>query len=116
MRKTFPLHIEGKHPDRLLDATKHEIRKYLKRERARVLPKGVDYWDFNCKFGATEAQAQPARVGELIALIDALVKEEGTQFYIEILSCHGQRQTPPAKGGEASDQPQPPTAAPYTDA
>ena len=33
MRKTFPLTAEGKHPDRLLDATKHEIRKYLKRER-----------------------------------------------------------------------------------
>ena len=38
MRKTFPLHIEGKHPDRLLDATKHDIRKYLKRERSRALP------------------------------------------------------------------------------
>ena len=112
MKKTFQLRPEGKNPDRVLDATKHEIRKYLKRERARVLPKGVDYWDFNCKFGATEAAAVPARVGELIDLIDALVKEEGTQFYIEILSCHGQRHTPPAKDGEEAAEP--PTAAPYT--
>ena len=100
MRKTFQLRPEGKNPDRVLDATKHEIRKYIKRERRRTLPEGVDYWDFNCKFGATEATAQPARVGELIGLIDALVKAEGTQFYIEILSCHGQRQTPPAKATE----------------
>ncbi len=100
MRKTFQLRPEGKNPDRVLDATKHEIRKYMKRERSRTLPEGVDYWDFNCKFGATEATAQPARVGELIGLIDALVKAEGTQFYIEILSCHGTRQTPPAKAAE----------------
>lgn len=113
MKKTFQLRPEGKNPDRVLEATKHEIRKYFKRERARVLPKGVDYWDFNCKFGPTEAEAVPARVGELIALIDALVKEEGTQFYIEILSCHGQRQTPPGKEGEEDDAEELPTAAPY---
>lgn len=112
MKKTFQLRPEGKNPDRVLEATKHEIRKYLKRERGRVLPKGVDYWDFNCRFGATEAQAQPARVGELIDLIDALVQEGGTQFYMEILACHGQRKAPPAKAGDTAAEP--PTAAPYT--
>ena len=35
MRKHFPLHIQGRHPDRVLDAVKHEVRKYLKRERKR---------------------------------------------------------------------------------
>ena len=95
----------------MLEATKHEIRKYLKRERGRVLPKGVDYWDFNCRFGATEAEAETARVGELIDLIDALVKNGGTQFYMEILSCHGQRKAPPAKDG--AEGAEPPTAAPY---
>lgn len=116
MKKTFQLRPEGKHPDRVLEATKHEIRKYLKRERGRALPKGVDYWDFNCRFGATEAEAQPARVGELIDLIGALVKDGGTQFYIEILACHGQRKAPPAKEGADpgdSEGAVPPTAAPY---
>ena len=116
MKKTFQLHPDGKNPDRVLDATKHEIRKYLKRERGRVLPKGVDYWDFNCRFGATEAEAQTARVGELIDLIDALVKDGGTQFYIEILACHGQRKAPPAKDGAEegdSEGAARPTAAPY---
>ena len=116
MKKTFQLHPEGKHPDRVLEATKHEIRKYLKRERGRALPKGVDYWDFNCRFGATDAEAQPARVGELIDLIDALVKDGGTQFYIEILACHGQRKAPPAKDGAEegdSEGAARPTAAPY---
>ena len=113
MKKTFQLRPEGKHPDRVLEATKHDIRKYLKRERGRVLPKGVDYWDFNCRFGATEAEAAPARVGELIDLIDALVKEGGTQFYMEILSCHGQRKAPPVKEGEENSEL--PTAAPYSE-
>ena len=58
MRKTFPLSIEDKNRDRVLEAVKHEVRKYIKRERRRDLPKGVDYWDFDCKFGPTEATAE----------------------------------------------------------
>jgi hypothetical protein len=49
MRKTYPLHIDGRHPDRVLDAVKHDVRKYLKRERRRDLPEGADFWDFDCK-------------------------------------------------------------------
>jgi hypothetical protein len=91
MKKTFPLAVEGKNPDRLLDATKHEIRKYLKRERNRALPEGVDFWDFDCRFGATSDAAVVAHVAELIALIDGIAKDGGTQFYIEILAKHGVR-------------------------
>jgi hypothetical protein len=29
MKKNFPLQIEGKNPDRVLEAVKHEIRKYF---------------------------------------------------------------------------------------
>ena len=54
MKKTFQLQVEGKHPDRLLEAIKHDIRKYLKRERRRDVPAGADFWDFDCKFGLTE--------------------------------------------------------------
>ena len=44
MRKTYLLNIEGKNRDRLLEASKHDIRKYVKRERSRALPEGVDFW------------------------------------------------------------------------
>ncbi len=108
MRKTFPLQIEGKHPDRLLDATKHEIRKYLKRERSRPLPPGVDYWDFACQFGPSKETAAPIGVGAIIAAVDALTKEGGSQFYLEILAAHGKRQAPPVRGPV-----EPPIAAPY---
>ena len=97
MRKTFPLRLEGKHPDRLLDATKHEIRKYLRRERRRALPPGMDYWDFDCRFGPTAEAAEPAHVGALIGLIDAQVQAGAAQFYIEILARAAQR--PPRAPG-----------------
>lgn len=101
MRKTFQLHIEGKNPDRVLDATKHAIRKYLRRERGRALPEGVDYWGFDCKFGPSQDTAVPVPVGSLIQRVDALAKEGGTQFYLEILACHGHRQEPPARQEQA---------------
>ncbi len=108
MKKTFPLAVEGKHPERLLEATKHEIRKYLKRERRRALPEGVDYWDFDCRFGATQDTAQTAHVAELTKLIDALVHSGGTQFYVEILAKHGVR--------KARDPGEAPTAGDFLDA
>ena len=69
MKKTFQLRPEGKHPDRVLDATKHEIRKYLKRERRRDLPEGVDFWDFDCKFGLTQDSAEVVHLATLIERI-----------------------------------------------
>jgi hypothetical protein len=104
MKKTFPLAVEGKHPERLLEATKHEIRKYVKRERRRALPEGVDFWDFDCRFGATEEAAQTAHLAEITKLIDAVVQSGGTQFYVEILAKHGVRKArDPAAAPTAGD-------------
>ena len=36
----------AKSPERLLETAKSDIRKYLKRERAKPLPKGIHFWDF----------------------------------------------------------------------
>ena len=66
MRKTYQLQIEGKNRDRLLEAAKHDIRKYAKRERAKVLPKGVDFWDFDCKAGASDATAAEVHFAALM--------------------------------------------------
>lgn len=96
MKKTFKLNIEGKNRDRVLDAVKHEIRKYVRRERRRELPEGVDFWDFDCRFGATEVQAVVVHFATLTGLIDAIAKEGGEQFYVEILASHGRRQARPA--------------------
>ena len=101
MKKTFQLQVEGKHPDRLLEAIKHEIRKYIKRERRRVLPEGADFWDFDCRFGTAEEAAEVVHLSAITGLIDGVVKEGGRQFYVELLAKPGQRKARPA--GEAPD-------------
>ena len=96
MKKTFQLNIEGKNRDRVLDAVKHEIRKYIKRERRRDVPEGADYWDFDCKFGLSEDVAEVVHLATLTALIDGVANAAGSQFYVEVLAKPGHRQVRPA--------------------
>lgn len=98
MRKTYPLDIEGKHRDRVLDAIRHDIRKDLKRQRRVDLPDGVDYWDFAYKCGHSAEDAVPVHVGELLARIDALASEGSAAVYVEILPRHGHRKPGVASG------------------
>lgn len=86
MRKTFPLRAEGKHPDRVLEAVKHEIRKYIKRERRRDVPQGADFWDFDCKFGADKDTAVALAPATLTAALDALALAGGEQCYVELVA------------------------------
>jgi hypothetical protein len=102
MRKTYDLRPEGKHPDRVLDAIRHDIRRYLKRERRRGCPEGVDFWDFDCRFGPDQAQAVVARPAELSGLLDALARTGAAQCYVEILArpgVRGVRPTAPTEEG-----------------
>lgn len=102
MKKTFQLNIEGKNRDRVLDAVKHEIRKYIKRERRRDVPAGADYWDFDCKFGLTPEAAEVVHLASLTGLIDGVAREGGNQFYIEILAKPGHRKARPAEAGRTA--------------
>ena len=103
MKKIFPLQVEGKHPDRVLEAVKHDIRKYFKRERGRPVPAGADFWDFDCKVGASADSAQVVRVGAVIEAVDAAVQTGATSVYVEILSKHGIRMPAPVKAPQADD-------------
>jgi hypothetical protein len=95
LKKTFLLHIEGKHPERLLEASKHEVRKYVARQRRASLPEGVDYWDFACRFGLTEAEATPLHFATLIGLMDAAAKAGADSFFVDILGKNGHRRPKP---------------------
>ncbi|WP_114969245.1 DUF6172 family protein [Rhodoferax ferrireducens] len=106
MKKTFKLNIEGKNRDRVLEATKHEIRKYVKRQRRVPLPEGVDFWDFDCKFGTSEANATVVHFATITSLIDAVAKEGGDAFYLELLVKDGLRTAKPAGANEADQDPQ----------
>ena len=85
MKKTFKLLIEGKNSDRLLDAIKHEVRKYVKREKRKTLPVGANYWAFDCKFGINQETADVLHLGEITKKMDLIAKEGGDSFYVEIL-------------------------------
>ena len=86
MKKTFPLIAEGKNPDRLLDAIKHDVRKYVKREKAKALPAGATHWGFDCRFGANEEVAEPLHLGEITKQMDVVSKAGGDSFYVEIIA------------------------------
>jgi hypothetical protein len=97
MKKIFKLsHPKVKLP-RLVEAAKHDIRKYLKRERRKVLPEGVDFWDFDCKFGHTVEDAKDIHLSEICKAIDEVEKVELESFYVEILIKPGHRTKRPTE-------------------
>lgn len=91
MKKVFPLEVEGKKAPRVIDSIKHEVNKYLKRERRKKLPEGVDYWDFNCRVGSDSASAESAHVSKVSAAVDNISELGGPSVYIEIISTQGRR-------------------------
>ena len=61
MKKTFNLTHPKLQVSRVIEAIKYEVKKYLKRERNKTLPEGVDFWDFDCRFGDDEATSTTNR-------------------------------------------------------
>ena len=91
MKKKFNLTDTKLAPARQVDAVKHEINKYLARERRKKPAEGADFWDFDCKFGQDEASAKVIHVSEINKSIDAEVLKNEAHFYIEILAKPGHR-------------------------
>lgn len=112
MRKIYLLRPEGKNPDRVLEAVKHDIRKYIKRERRRELPEGASFWDFDCRFGADKENAQTVHPAELINQLDALARSGGKQCYVELLAKPGVRQRRPLDETAATEDTPSATDAP----
>ena len=91
MKKTFKLsHPKIKYP-RLIEAAKNEAKKYQKRERNKPLPKGADFWDFDCKFGADAESAEVIHVAEINDKISIVEAQEWESFYLEIIAVPSNR-------------------------
>lgn len=87
MKKIFKLTDPKKHEDRVLEAIKNDIRKYVKREKKKDLPdKTTMYWDFDCKIGASSDIAQAIPYEELIKALDKIKSMAVTEVYVEILA------------------------------
>lgn len=96
MKKNFALHSPEKDRQRVIEAVKNEVRKYMKRERRKSLPEGVDFWDFDCTVGADQGSAKPKHPAEVIPAIDAIAAADGSEVYVEILAKPGVRAKKPA--------------------
>lgn len=90
MKKTFPFSAPDRATARVIDAIKHDVRKYVKRERRKELPEGKDFWDFACKIGATADAAEPKSLDEVNPAIDAVAAAGAETVFVEILAVGGQ--------------------------
>jgi len=94
MKKIFKLTDEKKHEDRVLESVKHEIRKYVKREKKKKLPDAKTmYWDFDCKIGATSESAKVVDFDALIKELDVVKAAGAKECYVEILAKVAQKPT-----------------------
>ncbi|MBC7367807.1 MAG: hypothetical protein H7343_13520 [Undibacterium sp.] len=109
MKKTFPLSVTGIDSPRVIEAIKHDARKYVKRERRKTIPEGTDFWDFACKVGASRDTAETKRIDEVNPAIDAVVLSGAAEIYLEIFAVSGKHIRHPAA-------PLPPVGAPAADA
>ena len=102
MKRTFKLTHEKIKPARLVESAKYEVRKYIKRERKKELPKGVDFWDFDCKFGSCEEDAKKIHMAEIDNYINDADKKKQESFYVELIPTHGRRTKKPKEATQDS--------------
>ena len=86
MKKTFLLTHPKHKAERWVELVKHEIKKYLNRERRKALPEGADYWSFDCRVGESEAKAVTVFTSEINKHIDAAAAQQLEAVYVEILA------------------------------
>jgi hypothetical protein len=91
MKKTFPLKAAGKDDARVRDKIRHEVNKYVRRERLKKLPEGFDLWNLTCKVGASAEAAEMLPLKEVGAAIDAVAQTGATEVYVEIVAVAGHR-------------------------
>ena len=95
MKKEFKLTDPRKAPARQVEAVKHDIRKYLARERRKTPQEGADYWDFDCKLGKDKESAAVIHVADINKGIDKEVLAGSEHFYIEIQAKPGYKAKKP---------------------
>jgi len=87
MKKVFKLTDPKKHEDRVLEAVKNDIRKYVKREKKKDLPdKATMYWDFDCRVGETVSDAKVVVYEELIKELDVIKATGVSEVYVEVMA------------------------------
>lgn len=84
MNKRFPLHHPRKADARVLDAIKHEVRKYVTRERRKPLLDEALVRTFTCRVGADDASAVTCPLPEVSAALDRFAATGADTVFIAI--------------------------------
>jgi hypothetical protein len=107
MKKIFPLKDPAKADERVVEAIKHDVRKYAKRERRKPLPEGFDLWELHCRVGPEAALAEARPFKEVPAAIDAVAAAGSVAVYVEITAVAAKwpARLAPADGTPAADGP-----------
>lgn len=92
MKKTFKLEDGKRHPDRIIEAIKHEVRKYIKREKKKKLPEGVDFWKFECKSALNDEEPKTIEFLDITKAIDLAKENNAETLYLEILATKGYKE------------------------
>ena len=91
MKKTFSFTHPKKKRPRVVEAIKYELKKYIKRERNKKLPEDVDFWDFDCRYGANEFSSDTIHISEINKVISEADVEGLDTFFLEVLVKPGVR-------------------------
>lgn len=86
MKKTYQLTATNKEPARVIEAIKNEIRKYIKREKRKTLPEGMNVWNIDCKFAKDDAEPETIAFVDITKSIDEAAQLNCKSIYIELLS------------------------------
>lgn len=92
MKKTFKIQVENKHPDRVVEAIKNEVRKYIKREKRKTLPEDKDFWFFDCKFAKGNDEPKVIDFIDITKSIDEASNEKCESLYLEVIARAGKRE------------------------
>jgi len=86
LKKTYPLTSETKKQPRVIESIKNDIRKYIKREKRKTLPEGMNFWNMDCKFGHDDKEPEVIAFQDITKSIDESVELNCKTIYVEILS------------------------------
>ena len=86
VKKTFQLTASNKEPARVVEAIKNEIRKYIKREKRKTLPEGMNVWNIDCRFAKDDAEPEVIQFQDITKCIDDAAALECKSIYLELLS------------------------------
>lgn len=100
MKKTFQLNVKNKKRDRVVEAIKNEVRKYIKRERNKKLPKDTDFWQFECKYAKNGDLVKTIRFNDIIPSIDDAALSDVDSFYLEIIAVGVKKENKPLDAKE----------------